>query len=565
MMKKLLKLICLVLCVTMIAGAFGACGDGDGREVNESMTQLNINHYNGGFGNQWLEKAISDFEEEYKDFSFEPGKTGIQIWPSSGKLSGSALMDQAKYLQDHIFISEAITYRDYVSSGVMLDITDVMQDELTTWGDEKVEDKASGQMVDKTIESKLLPEQKEFLNLGTATDPEYYAIPHYFATNGITYDVELFNTYGLFFDQSGKMGKRNTEKSELSLGGDGIPGTPDDGLPATYEQFFKLCFKLKNQLGVTPIIWSGQYQFYTNYFLSALAAEANGKDGHMLTQSFEQGKTFKSIKTFDAEGNITVEDKTITSNADRYLTYNQPGYYYALQFIKEIIDNEYCHENSFVGGFSHTDTQDEFIMSNREPSMDPIAMIIEGNWWENEADTTFTNMETTYPNSSRTERQFGFMPLPKPNADYIGRHTMLEANNSYMFINANISDSMKLAAKMFVKYINTDAKLREFSVISNTPKALNYKLEQEDLDKMSPFGRSVNDYKGDINTDVIYQCSTNPTYLTNMGHTFNLEEVFKWGEYAYASTAFYNNSNLTLSDYYTGYINNWKSTFSKLA
>jgi hypothetical protein len=142
---------------------------------------------------------------------------------------------------------------------------------------------------------------------------------------------------------------------------------------------------------------------------------------------------------------------------------------------------------------------------------------------------------------------------------------MLEANDAYMFINANISESMKLAAKMFLKYINTDAKLREFSVISNTPRALNYKLEEEDLAKMSPFGRSMNDYKRDINTDVIYQCSTNSTYLANMGTTFNLEEVFKWGEFAYPTTAFYNNSNLTLSDYYTGYINNWKSTFSKLA
>jgi hypothetical protein len=118
---------------------------------------------------------------------------------------------------------------------------------------------------------------------------------------------------------------------------------------------------------------------------------------------------------------------------------------------------------------------------------------------------------------------------------------------------------------MFLKYINTDAKLREFSVISNTPKALNYELKQEDLDKMSPFGRSMNDYKIHANTDVIYQCSTNSTYLANMGTTFNLQAIFQWGEFAYPTTAFYNNANLTLSDYYKGYINNWQSAFSKLA
>ena len=562
-MKKLMKVVCIVLSVvimTSVTGVLGACSGGKGgKDIDETKTQLNINHYNGGFGDQWLEKAIQDFQEEYEDFSFEEGKTGIQIWPSSGKLSGSSLMDQAKYLQDHIFISQAITYRDFVSTGVCLDITDVMTDELTSWGDEKKI--VDGQTVDSTIELKLQPEQKEFMNLGTEANPQYYAIPHYFGTNGITYDVEIFNQYKLFFDQNGNMTKKNTDTG-LSLGGDGIANTPDDGLPATYEQFFKLCNRLKNQLGITPIIWSGQYQFYSNYLLSALAAEANGYDGHMLTQTLS-GVSKNNIVSYSDDGVVT-ESKTISSKDEQYLVYNQAGYYYALQFMKEIIDKEYYHENSFIGGFTHTDTQDEFIMSNREPSMDPIAMIVEGNWWENEADTTFNTMDGTYPNSSRTERQFGYMPLPKPNEEYIGNHTMLECNTSYMFINANISDNMKLAAKMFLKYINTDVKLREFSVISNTPKALKYELKSEDLAKMSPFGRSVNELKSHENTDVIYQCSTNPTYLANMGGTFDLQDVFSYGEYSFPSTAFYNDSILTVNKFYAGYISAWQSKFAKL-
>jgi len=552
MMKKLLKATCLMLCLVMATGLFGACGGGGDPTppVNENMTQLYINHYNGGFGDAWLEKAIADFQEEYKDFSFEEGKTGIQIWPSAGKISGKGLMDQVKYLQDHVFISESIAYHDYVSSGVMLDITDVLTDNLSDFGE------------NKTIESKLLDEQKAFMNKGTDTQPAYYAIPHYFGTNGIAYDVELFDSYRLFFDQSGNMTKKSTD-SGLSLGGDGKAGTPDDGLPATYEEFFKLCNRLKKQLGVIPIIWSGQYQFYSNYMLSALAAEANGKEGHMLTQTFS-GVSKRNVKSFTDTGIVT-EEKNISAKEDKYLVYNQSGYYYALKFFKEIIDNQYYDDNSFIGGFSHTDTQDQFIMSNRESSMDPIAMIIEGNWWENEADSTFNTMENTYPNSSRTERQFGFMPIPKPTQEYVGEnHTMLECNISYMFINSNISDSMKLAAKMFLKYINTDAKLREFSVISNTPKSLEYELTADDLAKMSPYGRSVNEFKSHENTDVIYQCSTNPVYIANMSTLFNLESVFKWGQYSYATTAFYNNPALTLSSFYQGYINNWQSKFSKL-
>ena len=556
-MRKL-RLIGLLMCV-VIAFSAGACGkspvkddtsDPSKQQEDLTKTQLYVNNYNGGFGGEWLNKAIIDFQEKYKDFEFEVGKKGIQIWPGTGKQSGKGLLSQMKFLEDHIFITESVFYRDYVSEGAMLDITDVVTEKLTDFGEEK------------TIESKFLPEQKEFLNVGTASEPKYYAIPHYFGTNGIAYDVELFDQYRLYFDKDGKMTKRSTDTG-LSAGGDGVEGTFDDGLPATYSQFFELCDKLKNKLGVTPLIWSGQYLFYTNYFLSMLAAEANGKAGHMLTQTLS-GISDRNVASYDNNG-ITTDSVTI-DRANRYKVYNQAGYYYALKFIKQLVDGNYYDENSFINGFSHTDTQDMFIMSGREPSIDRIAMIIEGNWWENEAESTFKAMENTYSDAGRNDRKFGFMPLPKPNADYVGeKHALVECNTAYMFINSQISDEMKLAAKLFIKYINTDEKLREFSVITNTPKSLKVDLTDDDLAKMSYYGKSVNEFKNSPYTETIYQCSTDPVYLSNMGTTFSLDAVFTWGvDYTYPAKSFFDNRNLSVSDYYSGYIRNWENKFSKL-
>ena len=65
-------------------------------------------------------------------------------------------------------------------------------------------------------------------------------MPHYQRYSAITYDIDVFDSKNLFFDEAGELTKKSTDTGR-GKGPDNQPGTFDDGLPATYEQFYKLC------------------------------------------------------------------------------------------------------------------------------------------------------------------------------------------------------------------------------------------------------------------------------------------------------------------------------------
>lgn len=538
MNRRLTKIICGILAMGFAFG-FSACG-GNKNEVDSSKTQLYIDHYAGGFGSEWINIAKKDFEEKYKDTEFEPGKKGVQVWVDDGKDGGNELIERLNGKRGHIFITESMYYYDYLSKDLLLDISDAVTEPLTDLGE------------NKTIESKLVKSQQDFLSV----DKKYYAVPHYFACNGITYDVELFDEYSLFLDEEGNFTKKHDEEG-LSVGADGIAGTYDDGLPATFDDFFRLCAEMSEY--ATPLIWSGQYKFYVDYFLGALAAEINGKNNTEISFTFN-GKSDRVITGFDEKGVPLTEEVEI--NADNaYRVYEQSGYYYALQFIKKIIENNYYAYQSFEEWNSNIETQNTYLLSNRDESLTPIAMLIEGNWWENEAAGTFESMSEMYSKAGRMDRKFAFMPLPKPSADYLNEnHTIVESNNSYMFIKKSVDDVHAEVAKKFIRFVNTDEKLREFTKLTNTPKALEYTVDDSTLNAMSYFGKSVLNYKNSKTTDVIYQCSNNPRYYNNMSR-FEMSRIYEHGELLHAATAFHDNSSLTLKNFYNGYIANWKTWF----
>ena len=546
-MRKLIKFICLLLCTIVATTSMVACGGGGGEQVDDTKTQLYVSNYDGGFGDEWLYSAKAKFEKLYENKSFEDGKTGVQIWINPSELNGPALIDSVLGAREQVFIAQSVYYYDYLSSGVMLDISDVVTESLSEFGEQK------------TIESKLLKEQKDFLKVGG----KYYAVPHYFGANGIIYDVDLFDACKAFIGADGRFGKKSTDTG-LSVGGDGVPGTPDDGLPATYEEFYKLCDRIVNYT-YTPIAWSGEHQFNMGYTTIAIAAEANGANNTKLLYNFN-GTSDRVIKSVSSTGNITYETAPYTiDDANGYKAYAQAGNYYALEFVKKLVTTEgYTHANNFTDGVTAQATQEEFVLSSKDSSKTPIAMLVEGNWWENEVSGFMQTMQDSgrYESAGRMERRFGFMPLPKPNQTFVGEnHTLLEANNSYMFIRSDIESKYEEVAKLFLKYLSTDENLREFSVLTNTPKALEYDLTADDKAQMSYFGHNLFDFKNAQTTDIVYQCSTNPIYYNNLG-TFALIDMYKYGNYNFPSNAFNNSASLTAKSYYDGYVSAWQTKYA---
>ena len=82
MKKKLLSgLLTLAVATTSLVSLAG-CNkifDDDSVRVDTTKTQLYAVTYNGGWGGEWLEVLGKEFEEMYKDTSFEEGKKEYHV------------------------------------------------------------------------------------------------------------------------------------------------------------------------------------------------------------------------------------------------------------------------------------------------------------------------------------------------------------------------------------------------------------------------------------------------------------------------------------------------------
>ena len=130
-MKKAVGILCaLALALT---GATGCGGNGG---IDPDKAQLYVSSYEGGFGNDWLKVVAARFEEENAENSFLPGKTGVQIVIDGNKKSGQTLLaDMDAYPQD-LFFTERGYYYDGIFRGQFLDITDVVKEDLSEYGEE---------------------------------------------------------------------------------------------------------------------------------------------------------------------------------------------------------------------------------------------------------------------------------------------------------------------------------------------------------------------------------------------------------------------------------------------
>lgn len=126
---------------------------------------------------------------------------------------------------------------------------------------------------------------------------------------------------------------------------------------------------------------------------------------------------------------------------------------------------------------SHLGAQEEFIYSSLENDA-PIAMLIDGSYWYNEAKDIFRRSENTYKEKAK-DRNFAWMSLPTQYSGSVKegegkKNALLEILSSYSFINANIKDKPEIVkmAKMFLQYCYTEEALVDFSVTTGFPRRL---------------------------------------------------------------------------------------------
>ena len=458
-MKKFVALVLiLITAVTLATGC--RKGNVDGIEIDPNRTQLYVYNYNGGVGSAWLDKVIARFESKYSGESFEDGKTGVQVIPKKTKSGFESLLQTSN---NAVFFAQQVYYNELASQNKILPITDVVRDD--TGG--------------PSIESMLTDSQRAAF---TALDGNYYVLPHYVLYSGLTYDKDVFEEYKLYFNKAGNgftnfqlAYNEDYEKSNLSAGPDGVGGTYDDGLPSSLEEFYRLCEQMV-KVGVIPLIYCGQYPAYSTHLLNALWVAYTGAEEFYYNFSLDsKGKAASYISGFDGETPVLASEVITPENG--YLLKAQPGKLYALNFLRKALDEGWFDQSSYNSSTSHTDTHRNYIYSlpesESDPTKKPIAMLIEGTHWYNEAGEVLSDAAAKFP--LRSERNFAIMPLPTRYDDErdCKRNTVCDSNSSFAFINANIKEdvtALKLA-KLFLKFCYTESEEVVFRVL--TPSALN--------------------------------------------------------------------------------------------
>lgn len=513
-------------------------------DVDGTKTQLYVRNYQGGFGNTWLYDGKAKLEEKYKDVSLESGKKGVQVMITDIKETPTDT--NVKNDPYEVYFVEKVQYLYLQKQGVMEDITSVVTGESSYDG--------------KTIESKLTDEQKAFYGIQENGATHYYALPHYMAPVGIVYDIDLFEEKGYYFiDGYEKETDNNArfiefDNDKKSAGPDGKYNTADDGLPATYEDFWYLCKRIKDD-GNTPLNWGGIKcaKYYVTAMMLQLMADYQGAEDFMKNFTME-GEMTELVK-LDNNGNVVMkngvpETETVELNGTNngIESFRHISYYYALEFVKDMMDNigTYTTTNAKDSTYDAFAAQKDYVVSRKYSGNGRQAMLVEGSWWENEASSYFAEA-----NLKKENCNYGWMPLPQATSEQVGKHNraMLNNINSLCFVKKGLSDVKKQLALDFVQLMNSDESLQNFTVRTNAFKNLSYDLTETQANGLSPFGKNL--YSAWKNSDIINPEDNNEQFYNTVYQT-DMSNRYKSTVGAYAAEQFIANKNLTAAEYFAG-------------
>ncbi len=511
---KFTKIACAALAAAM-SFTMTACGPMGGEiidKVDKTKIQLNVFSYNGGVGSEWLDKVIARFEEDYKDAKFSNGRTGVEVVPDKTK---SDVFGNMTTNNNHVIFSEVGNYSQLVTQKSILDISDIMDkplNELTKTSDTK------------TLKSKMYDETIDFYSFN---DGKIYALPHYSFFSTLTYNKQLMIDKNLYFakdyDVNGDLDSKfiHAAAEDKSCGPDGKYGTDDDGLPATYTELFELFRMMKNR-NVTPITWAGGEMVsggYVNHLLNNVYLSLAGKDQARLNYTFDsKDKTITIVEKFEGGKAVTKQEKI---TAENYKKLNSElAKYQAIKVVDTILDNALWQSGDCDSTTTTMlSTQQNYIESYNRGA--PVAMIVEGSYWYNEADDAeyIEDTRNRYTDFD-AKNDYQILPLPRvyegTYADVVdknvGKAVYADQADSLGVINANIAGNNELVelAKTFLAYCYTDESLKEFTETTRVTRSLKYDV---DVNKLDDWGKAVWNYTK--NADLLLPYSSNSLYLNN--------------------------------------------------
>lgn len=494
-MKKIVAvLLTVIMTISLAACGNGGIGVKTTEQIDDSKTTLYVGNYAGGVGDEWLKSAIEKFEEKYADTSFEDGKKGVQVIIGENNtttMAGTDLIDLMGTTKTEIFFTQRVFYYEWVNKGLMYDLTDMVNETLTEYGEER------------SVYDKIYTELAEALTV----DGKVYALPFWESYYGLVYNATMFDEYEWYFAEDGSF---TDASGSLSAGPDGEKGTYDDGMPATYDEFFALCDQIADN-NVTPVQWGSSDYFA--WFLGALAADYMGYDELMLNYTFDGEATLVKPDSINMEDYTYETEKVAINQKNGYELARQEGLLQASIFAERFLqgDGYYDPGISLSPAYKISDAQLAFVKNAFSSSQKSVAMIIDGCWWENEADAAFRETYGKDATKHDNEMVMKWMPLPKATQAQIGsENVQVSPLDTYCFINAKIAEEKVEPAKLFLQFCHTDAMMEEFTKITGMFKPYNYEVDEADMTESEKALAEVRE-----NSRVVYPMDYNDVYVSS--------------------------------------------------
>lgn len=557
-MKKnvLTRGLALALSAFTIA-PFAACAPkgnvgAGGEAIDESKTQLTVFHFFAGFGDEWMIELKNNFEQAMANVPFEEGKMGVQVHHRGEMRDFTA--SQIKTSQyDVLFMESPKDFLNIMADNAVEPLDSIMDVENAS---------DNGQ----SIASKMTQQQKDFYNY----NGHYYGIPHYAGAYGLIYNKDLFDAKGFYLAETPDEDTGNPLVSATNpkkgVGPDGQPGTEDDGLPRTYDEFFTLCEEIDAR-GVDPICLPGMYkEHHSSQFMDNLVSNNEGAEQMNLNYTFNGTAT--DLVVFNADGSIkrengkiVTESKLITPD-NAYELSRQKGRYYAFDFMHRLFRNTdyYNEEDATNTSMSHTENQQNFL-ENESLGKKPSAMLMDGTWWQIEADDVFSYMKENDEKYAKENRKFGWMPMPHPteeDAQAAARGERKQVFNDYLCavscVKSGLSDGVKKAALEFMKYAYTDEALANFTYTTGATIGMDY-FDAIDRSKLNYYETSLINYIE--NADRVYQVSGTTKYAANKTKFQGTNNIYSSGTAVHIINGIWD-TDLSAEEYFKGHQISWK-------
>ena len=502
-MKNIKFISVLMAFVVMLSTmSFMACSTTNNEGRDDTKTVLAIGNRDRGFGHAWLDEVAREFEIAYANYEGEDGKIGVdvEITNKSGEFSTMNLEQNMPYNGYDLYVLDELDLLTLYTAkhngeSLLADITDIVTEECYD---------ANGNLVEngtKSISDKMVSEYRDYYNMGTKEQPKFYAVPFVATPSGGIYDADLFDKYALYFKADGTIGakQRDIDNGDCGKGPDGELGTYDDGMPATWEEFKDLLYFMAYRKSITPFIWGGTNTYQKEYFAASVHANYEGANNYNL------------LYTLDGEhtelGNIN------TSNA--WQLGKAEGKVAAVRAFADIMsDAKYYSPKSMSTTTTHTMAQMLYVKSIQQGS--PIAMFLEGSYWEEEARDYFEEMGNTNPKWGFGQRNFKLLPIPSFKGSELdegfisqqedNRQVLVMQNSSHSSILLSAQAEQMELAKEFIKFIHSREMLVRTTQITSAIRPYEYEFTDKEKADCTKFMQSILTMMESEKTDIVWGC-----------------------------------------------------------